>query len=122
VTEDEALAYAAASIRSVWALEMLLTLKRAPERVWTIDALIRELRSSLAVVNECLSNLRNAGLITEDGEGGYRYNPASPELGEMASALEKIHGIKPMAVIKAIVSGPSDKLRIFSDAFKFNKD
>jgi hypothetical protein len=119
VTEDEALAYAAASIRSVWALEMLLTLKRAPERVWTIDALIRELRSSLAVVNESLSNLRNAGLIAEDGAGGYRYNPASPELDEMANALEKIHGIKPMAVIKAIVSGPSDKLRIFSDAFKF---
>ena len=68
MTEDEALAYAAASIRSVWALEMLLTLKRAPERVWSIDALIRELRSSLAVVNECLSNLHNAGLITEDGE------------------------------------------------------
>lgn len=119
MTEDEALAYAAASIRSVWSLEMLLTLKRAPDRAWSVDALIRELRSSLAVVNESLSNLRNAGLIAEDGQAGYRYNPASPELDELATALEKIYGIKPMAVIKAIVSGPSDKLRIFSDAFKF---
>ena len=119
MNEDEALAYATASIRSVWALEMLLMLKRAPERAWSVDALIRELRSSQAVVNESLSNLRNAGLITEDGAGGYHYSPASPELDQMATALEKIHAIKPMTVIKAIVSGPSDKLRIFSDAFKF---
>lgn len=119
MTEDDALAFATASIRSVWALEMLLTLKRNPHRPWTVDALILELRSSQVGVNEALANLRAAGLASEDNPGQFQYRAASPELDELATALEKIYAIKPMAVIKAVVSGPSDKLRIFSDAFKF---
>jgi hypothetical protein len=119
VTEDDTLAFAAASIRSVWALETLLTLKRDPARAWSVDALILELRSSQVVVKEALANLTNGGLASEDEPGRFRYRAAAPELDEMATSLEKIYAIKPMAVIKAIVSGPSDKLRIFSDAFKF---
>jgi hypothetical protein len=119
VTEDDALAFATASIRSVWALEMLLVLKRDPARQWNVDALIRELRSSLAVVNEALANLRAAGLVAEDDPAAYRYGAASAELDQLASALEQIYAVKPTAVIRAIVSGPSDKLRKFSDAFRF---
>lgn len=119
MTEDDALTFATASIRSVWALEMLLVLKRDPARQWDVDALIRELRSSLAVVNEGLANLRAAGLLAEDGPATFRYGAASAELDQLATALEKIYALKPMTVIRAIVSGPNDKLRKFSDAFKF---
>ena len=35
------------------------------------------------------------------------------------SELEKTYATKPMTVIKAIVNAPTDKLRAFSDAFKF---
>jgi hypothetical protein len=119
VTEDDVLAFAAASIRSVWTLELLFTLKRDPARVWNVDGLIRELRSSQVVVRAALESLAGAGLISEENPGGYRYRTASPELDQLVAELEKIYAVKPASVIRAIVSGPNDKLRIFSDAFRF---
>jgi hypothetical protein len=48
----------------------------------------------------------------------FRYEPASPSLRETVSAIAEIYSTRPMAVIKAISASPSDKLQIFSDAFK----
>jgi hypothetical protein len=36
----------------------------------------------------------------------------------MAERIEAVYAAKPMAVAKAIMSAPNDKLRIFADAFK----
>jgi hypothetical protein len=119
VTEDDVLLFIAASIGSVWALELLLLLKRDPDRSWNRESLVRELRSSPVVINEALQQLQSAGLATQDAAGVFRYHAASPELDVMASELEKTYATKPMTVIKAIVNARTDKLRAFSDAFKF---
>jgi hypothetical protein len=119
VTEDEVLLFIAASIGSVWALELLLLLKRDPNVAWNQESLVRELRSSPVVINEALRGLEGAGLVAQDGAGAFRYHVASPELNAMATELEKTYAAKPMTVIKAIVNARTDKLRAFSDAFKF---
>jgi DNA-binding GntR family transcriptional regulator len=118
VTEDDVLLFIAASIGSVWALELLLLLKRDPNQAWNRESLVRELRSSPVVIDEALQQLQGAGLVTEDGAGAFRYHAASPELNAMAFELEKTYAAKPMTVIKAIVNARTDKLRVFSDAFK----
>jgi hypothetical protein len=118
VPEDDLLAFIATSISSVWALELLLLLKREPTRAWHPEGLIRELRSSPVVIDEALKKLQNAGLVMHDGEATYRYQAASARLHELVSELEKAYATTPMTVIKAIVAPPSDKLRAFSDAFK----
>lgn len=118
MTDDDVLAFIGASISSVWALELLLLLKREPRRAWTADGLIRELRSSPVVIDEALKSLQGAGLVLQDGKASYRYQAASLRLDELVSKIEEIYAAKPMTVIKAVVATPTDKLRAFSDAFK----
>jgi hypothetical protein len=117
VTEADLLAFVGASIRSVWALELLLFLKRNSARSWDEDGLILELRSSSVVIREALTALEAAGLIRNSGDA-YQYGAASPTLDQIASELERLYAAKPVAVVNAIVSPPSEQLRVFSDAFK----
>jgi hypothetical protein len=105
VTEEDLLAFIATSIGSVWALELLLLLKREPSRRWNADALVRELRSSPIVIGEALQQLRTAGLIAQDSPDAYRFRTASPQVNLLVSELEKAYATKPMTVIKAIVTG-----------------
>lgn len=121
VTDNDVLAFAATSIKSVWALELLFLLRRGHERAWGTAELVRELRSSDVVVSEALSSLQSAGLVAEAADKLYRYQPRTPELDKFAAATERLYAAKPMAITKAIMSAPNDKLRIFSDAFKFKE-
>jgi hypothetical protein len=50
VTEDELLKFVQDSIKSVWALEMLLLFRRERQRAWNAGNLVRELRSSDSAV------------------------------------------------------------------------
>jgi hypothetical protein len=118
VTEENLTTFITATIGSVWALELVLLLKREPQRSWRTDELIREMRGSQVVIAEALKMLQGAGLVVQDGAGAHRYQAASEHLDQMVSELEKAYAAKPMTVIKAIIAAPSDKLRTFSDAFK----
>ena len=53
--------------------------------------------------------------------GFYRYRPATPHLEVLAAEIHKLYAIKPTSVIKPILSAPHDKLRSFSDAFKWKE-
>jgi predicted transcriptional regulator len=118
--EDVLLHFAASSITSVWALELLLLMKKAP-RAWRIDELIAQLRGSEAAIAEALQRLQSAGLVAE-AEGGHRYSPASPDKENFANDLEELYRVKPVAVVSAIAKAPNVKLQILSDAFRLKKD
>ena len=120
-SEDNTLEFAAALFRSVWALDLLLTLKRGRDRSWQAAEIIKELRSSQVVVHEALSNLSAAGLVIEDDAGGYRYRPGSAALDEMVSEVEKLYALKPTVVIRKIVTTPNIKLQLLSDAFRIKE-
>jgi hypothetical protein len=120
VTDEEVLAFVQASIPSVWALELLLLLRRDPKKEWHVDALVRELRSTATVVQDSLPALQSAGLVVGE-EGVYRYQPASPALDAIVSETAKVYAIKPTAVIRAIVTAPNDKLRVFANSFRLKE-
>jgi hypothetical protein len=119
VTEDDLLAFIAVSIGSVWTLELLMLLKREPRRHWDAESMIRELRGSPAVIEEGLRRLESAGLVGQDSGDQYRYHPASKQLEEIAIGIDSLYRTKPTTVIKAITEARTDKLRAFSNAFKF---
>lgn len=110
------------SVKSVWALEALLFLRRRAERAWTMDALVGELRSSHMVVAELLTCFVTVGLVRDEGEAGYRYAPANAVLDHAVAQVEKAYAERPMAVTKAILSAPNDKIQSFADAFRLRKD
>jgi len=120
ISEDEVLGFAAALFRSVWALELLLALRRARDRAWSADELIKELRSSQVVIAEALNNLVVAGLVVEEEGGRFRYHPATAA-DEMVGELEKLYATKPTSVMREIVSTPNEKLKILSDAFRIKE-
>jgi DNA-binding IclR family transcriptional regulator len=122
VTEEEVFAFARNTIRSVWALELLLLLRKDRGRDWTVDELVRELRSSEAVTLPCLDVLKSAGLVSGEAGGRFRYAAASEDLDAVSGELAKIYAAKPMALAKAIMRAPNEKLTIFSDAFKLKGD
>jgi predicted transcriptional regulator len=118
--EDAILDFAGASFRSVWALELLLTLRRARERSWSPSEIIKELRSSRVVVIEALNNLIAAGLVIEEDGGGYRYAGVGG-LDEMVGELQHLYELKPTLVMRKIVTSPNTKLQILSDAFRIKE-
>jgi hypothetical protein len=117
LTEQDVLNFVAQSVRSLWALEVLLLLRRDRLKVWSVGELVRETRSSQTAVGDALAMLTAAGFVAEDN-GVHRYWPVSPALETVASEIEALYAAKPTAVIKAILTTPDNKLRTFSDAFK----
>lgn len=122
MVDADLLEFTQSSVRSVWALELLLLLRRDRERGWTADELIRELRGSATLVGDNLEVFQTSGLVARDAEGRYRYAPASSVLDQVCERLERAYREKPVAVMKAIVSAPNDKLQTFADAFKLKGD
>ena len=120
MTEQDLLQFTRGSIRSVWALELLLLLKREPDRRWPHDELVRELRASTKVVTDSVQDFTAAGLVACEGET-CAYAPASPLLAELCEALEQAYRRRPVSVINAIVS-PKDKMQSFADAFRLKDD
>ena len=117
MTEEEIYAFVRDSIGSVWALELLLLLRRADDRIWSSAELVRELRSSDTAVTDCLTKLVDLGIVSS-AEAGYRYQPSSSKVAHSVDELQKLYAAKPISVMKAIMTAPNEKLRIFSNAFR----
>ena len=122
VTEEIVLSFVRNSIRSAWMLDLLLLLRRDPQRQWTAEALVREVRGSIALVTESLMSLKAIGLVALSDTGTYFYRPESTELDELAAALGELYRQKPTTILRTIFTSPSDKIRSFSDAFLIRRD
>jgi hypothetical protein len=117
---DDLLRLIGSSFRSVWALELLLLLKREP-RTWPPKELISTLRASDLVVNKALDELVAAGLVSVD-EDGARYMPVSEDVARQMNRVEKLYAARPDAVRREIVSAASSGATAFANAFKLRKE
>lgn len=106
------------AIPSVWALEVLLLLRRNRERDWTAAAVTRELRSHETLVVGVLNSLVGVGLVVERDDG-YAYAPAGRALDDLATRLEQAYRERPVRVINAIHTTGVDSLQRLADAFRF---
>jgi hypothetical protein len=99
-----------------------LLLRRERSRGWSVAALNRELRASLGLVTEILGTLKRSGLVVEEAEERYRYQPATAELERLTDELEATYAARPLAVVQVILEAPNEKIRTFADAFRFKRD
>lgn len=118
VPEHELPRFIRLHFRSVWALEILLFLRRDPERLWTVDEVVRELRASTSLVARNLQVLERAGLVVVEQPGLCRFAPASPLIAQLCDRLEEAYRERPVAIIN-LISAPVDQLRQLADAFRF---
>ena len=119
-TTDDLLRLIGSSFRSVWALELLLLLKREP-RAWAPADLVASLRASDLVVNKALDELVAGGLVSLD-KGGARYMPVNKDIAGRIDQIEILYAARPDAVRREIVSAVSSGATAFADAFRLRKD
>jgi hypothetical protein len=118
VTEDlDFLEFLRSTVRTVWALELLILLRRTAPRAWSPEALVREMRASTLVVDESLKRLETAGLLRRDTDG-FSFAPVSPALGALADKLELRYRESPVRLINAIAAPSTTKLQTLADAFR----
>jgi hypothetical protein len=122
VIPEPVLQFVRGSIKSVWTLDLMVLMRRHKDRAWTPDALVGELRANRALVQEALASLTLAGLLVMEPDGSCRYRPANAALEDVAAEVERHYIERPLALIKAIVSAPNEKIQSFADAFRFKKD
>ena len=119
-SDEEVLRFIAASFPSVWALELLLALKREP-RLWSHDELLTTLRASELVVSKALDALIAAGLASLEGEGAL-YQPVNQELEECVDRAEQLYRTRPNKVRRAIVAATTSNATAFANAFRIRRD
>ncbi|MBP2231715.1 hypothetical protein J2847_005034 [Azospirillum agricola] len=99
-----------------------MLLRRDPNRVWSRDELIRELRGSELVVQEALDAFLAAALVTSGSAGSHQYRPAVPVLDQWVEEIERAYAQRPSAVIREIFAAPGNKVQIFADSFRFRSN
>ena len=113
---NELASFIASSFRSIWALELLLLLKREG-RSYTADELVALMRASRSVLNNALESLTAAGLTAPD-DGSYGYAPVSPEVAALVDETEQLYQSRPNRVRRLIVASNYKGLTAFADAFR----
>jgi len=115
-SDEDVLRFIAASFPSVWALELLLTLRR-DRRPWSHEELVSTLRASELVVSKALDALVAAGLASAE-PGGALYLPANAEVDACIERVEQLYRTRPDSVRRAIVSATTSSATAFANAFK----
>ena len=119
VADLELLTFIRRSIPSVWALDVLLLVRRPPLRGWSPGELVGELRASDAVVLGVLEGFQREGLVAKGEDGRFSFAPAAQALEDLTVALAEAYSERPVAVINAIVSSDA-QLQALADAFRFS--
>lgn len=113
-------------VSSVEQLEILLLLRREPERAWSASEVSAELRGNAESAQLRLVSLLEHALVENVPNGGggmahFRYRPATPRLAALVDAVAQAYAERRYSVINTLYSGSTRKLTELADAFKFNK-
>ena len=119
-SDEDTLRFIAASFPSVWALELLLALKRAGGRC-TRQELIEKLRASELVVSKALEGLEAAGVVSIEADFA-NYLPANRSVEALIDRSEQLYRRRPNTVCRAIISARTSSASAFADAFKLRRD
>ena len=119
-SDDEVLRFIAARFPTVWALELLLLLRRSGGTC-TRSELIDRLRASDLVISSALAALEAVRLVSLDEDGAV-YTPANDSVEAMIERAEILYRRRPNSVCRAIVAVRTSSARAFADAFKLRQD
>jgi hypothetical protein len=116
---DDLQRFIAASFPSVWALEVLLALKREGRPV-SRQSLVTTLRASELVVTKAFDALGAAGLASID-EDSARYLPVNKDVERSVDQVEQLYRSRPNTVRRIIVAAGTSSAAAFADAFKLRR-
>lgn len=122
---DELCRFIQDTIPSIETAELLLCLARHPEKAWSPEELVREIRPTVmtaAAARKCLATFSQQGLVAEKPDSRVQYRPRSAALEGAVRALAKAYNERPVTLVRRIYSLRDRKIQSFADAFKIKKD
>jgi hypothetical protein len=119
VLEPSLLAFIRSSIPSIWALELLLLLRRAAPGYLTREEMVQHLRATPTLIDRLVHQFTASGLVARSADGAYRFECHVSESEKLCAALAIAADERPIALRDAIIAAPNDKLRDLADAFRF---
>ena len=125
MTSEEGLSHAVRifireHIHSVADLDLLALVSSAPDRLWTLQALDRALRSNQQSLAQRLAMFVRNGLVEKDEAAAdqYCYRPRDAALASAAAEAVREYRTRPVLVIETIFRPDSDAAQSFADAFR----
>ena len=108
-------------IHSVAQLEILLMLRKEPERTWTSAEITSALYLQSQMVAQLLADIAQRGFAVQT-ENCFRYQPANDADRQLIERLAQVYQERRVAVIAEIFSKPIDFIKAFADAFRLRKE
>lgn len=108
-------------IHSVEQLEVLLLLRREPEREWTASDVAVELATLPQSAADRLADLAHRGFLVKAGES-YHYDGSDRGRDAAVAELEDVYARRRVSLIGLIFAKPSESIRTFADAFRIRKE
>lgn len=107
-------------VTSVEQLELLLLLRREPERRWNAEEAALKLHTATHSVGVRFAELVSGKLAARDGDAVHY--AASREIDAVVEQLERFYGTHRTRIIGMIFDKPAGPVRDFADAFRLRKD
>ncbi len=108
-------------VQSVPQLEVLLLLSQNSDKIWSPDAVGRELNLNPVLAKTQLDSLLSHRLLVLAGGPDsdlYRYNHASADHHNTVKQLAIAYATQHIAVLTLILAKPVDKVRRFTETFR----
>jgi hypothetical protein len=110
------------TIPTIEAAELLVVFSLDPAKQWKAEEIVHKIRPTViaeAEVRKCLLLFQAHGLVIENQDAGFQYQPVSAALDSTVRALAKAYKERPVTLIRLIYSR---NIQSFADAFKIKKD
>jgi hypothetical protein len=110
-------------IDSVAQLELLLLMRNESAKAWTAEEAGKALYSAQEVMGLLLADLQSKRLVAPGPfENSFVYRPEGASLADFVDRLAELYRDRRVAVITAIYTKPTEKIRSFADAFRLRKE
>jgi hypothetical protein len=109
---DEFCRFIQSSIPSVEAAELLILLMNRAPQAAKVEA---------GESARYAETFKERGLLIAEADGGYCFQPTSPELAQLASTLLTAWRQRPVTLIRVIYALRDAKIKSFADAFRIRK-
>lgn len=120
---DELKTFIKDQIQTVFRLEVLLLLHGEQAKSFTPADVALELGFERDMAREQLRSLATLGLLVQSNtdEPKYSYHPANVGLGSMVDELAVTYSKRPVPILSLILTEPTDRTRLFAEAFRLIK-
>jgi hypothetical protein len=109
------------NISSLAQLELLLFLHRERSRSWDTSEIGRHLSFAPSMSAALLNELLSRGFVSQNADS-FQYRCIDAQTDEVVGKLAETYRIRRVAVTNEIYAKPLNRLKSFSDAFRFRKD